>query len=264
MTKIGKDKEGKYHPPKGSPSGKNKKKAVVDSDTIAGNLEDNGDAIPDNVRVRHPNRHAGKRDRVSKKNTIEVAKNSTLVSSAASPADKTADVEEIKDVKLEFLKELSTKSFPVCISIYLPTHTGGVEVNQRQDFIGFKNILQRVTSELKTKAMDENAIQVLLAPAFDLLKNDAFWNNLSQGLSVFIGKDYFRLYRMPFSPAESVTVNSSFTIKPLLNVLASPEYFYILVISKKQSLFYKADAFRIEPIPVPELPDGIYDVVHFE
>src|SRR5688572_19628450 len=188
MTKIGKDREGNYHPPKGSPSGKSKKKAMVENETIADNLESNGDEIPDNVRVRHPNRHTGKKgDRANKKNTIRVAKNSTMVSEATSSADSAVDADEIKEMKVEFLKELNARSFPVCISIYLPTHSSGVAVNEKQDFIAFKSSIQRIIAELKTKGMDDKAMQELLAPAFDLINNDVFWNNLSPGLAVFIG-----------------------------------------------------------------------------
>jgi hypothetical protein len=88
--------------------------------------------------------------------------------------------------------------------------------------------------------------------------------NLSQGLAVFISEDQFKFIKMPVAPKEEVIVNSSFYLSPLIPIMTSKEYFFILVLSKKQSKLYRADAFGINYIPVPELPDGIDDVVHFE
>jgi hypothetical protein len=56
----------------------------------------------------------------------------------------------------------------------------------------------------------------------------------------------------------------SFFLNPLIPLMTTREYFYLLVISKKQSKLFKVDAFGIQYIDIPEIPNGIDDVVHFE
>ncbi|HEY3405943.1 MAG TPA: hypothetical protein VGK59_21305 [Ohtaekwangia sp.] len=263
MAKTGKDREGKYHPPKGSPSGRKKeKKTVEQGNNITDDLDDMDSA--GSIHFRHPNRNRQKNDeRTAKKDVITTAKNSTAVSAAPATGSPVVP-DEILSMNTEALKMLESVSASPCISIYLPTHSSGVEVNERKDFIAFKNSIQQVTAELKQKALRDDHIQKLLSPAYDLLRNDVFWNALSPGLAVFIAENFFRVYKMPLSPAASVTTGKSFRVRPLVQILMATEYFYVLVISKKQALFYKADAFNMTPIPVPEMPDGVEDVVHFE
>jgi hypothetical protein len=81
---------------------------------------------------------------------------------------------------------------------------------------------------------------------------------------VFISDDMFRYLKMPYQPKEEMLVNSSFYITPLLPLAAKGDYFYLLVLSKKQAKFYRADAFGMNEIKVNELPNGVDDVVHFE
>jgi hypothetical protein len=46
-----------------------------------------------------------------------------------------------------------------CISIYIPTHRSGVEVNEKQDAIIFKNALQAVNTELQKKGLSSQEIE---------------------------------------------------------------------------------------------------------
>src|SRR3954471_22639660 len=85
----------------------------------------------------------------------------------------------------EFIDIVNYKSSP-CISVYLPTHRAGNEVNQKQDAIAFKNELQSTRLELLSEGLDEQLVNELLNPAFMLCKDDAFWNDQLSGLAVFI------------------------------------------------------------------------------
>jgi hypothetical protein len=137
-------------------------------------------------------------------------------------------------------------------------------VNALADQTYFKNILQQVTASLKRKKIDDAIIAKMLKPGFELIRNDAFWRNLTTGLAVFISDDYFRYLKMPCQPREKIMVNSSFYVSPLMPVVSNSDYFYLLVLSKKQALFYRADAFGMVQIQVDGMPNGVDDVVHFE
>jgi hypothetical protein len=103
-----------------------------------------------------------------------------------------------------------------------------------------------------------------LKPAYDLLRNEAFWSNLSRGLAIFIADGFFRYVRLPLSPRSELLVNTSFYLTPLIPVMTSRDYFYVLVLSKKQAKLYRADAFGMQYVPVTEMPNGMEDVIHFE
>ena len=263
MAKTGKNWEDKYHAPKASPSAKKKRKKTAEQgDAIAADLIDL-DSVG-SIHFRHPNRNREKNDeRNTRKDVLTTAKNSTAISSVAAPAS-TPVVGEILTMNADALKIITSVSDAACISIYLPTHASGVEVNERKDFVVFKNSIQQAAAELKKRGHNDDYISKLLAPAHELLHNTNFWNTLSPGLAVFIAENFYRIYKMPVSPAASVTVGRSFRVRSLVQVHTATEYFYVLVISKKQALFYKADAFGMIHIPIPEMPNGIDDVVHFE
>jgi hypothetical protein len=259
---MGKDKDKKYHPPKG------KGITTTNSDTLDQQLEieekyviqTDSDKVAGNIRVRHPNRNVEKGvNRENKKNhsnkTIAVAfeENGSSAGEELSPF-----------MSKEELVILANHTSECCITVYIPTHRSGVEVNEQMDSIAFKNALQQVESALKQKDFDSIKIASLLKPGYNLLRNNPFWYSLSEGLVVFISEGFFKYLKIPSTPAQKILINNSFYVGPLVPVILAKEYFYLLVISKKQAKLYHADNFGMKYIAVKELPNGVDDVVHFE
>lgn len=163
----------------------------------------------------------------------------------------------------EFIEIVNYKSSP-CISIYLPTHRAGNEVNEKQDAIAFKNELQDTRLALLSEGLDEQLINELLNPAFMLCKDDAFWNDQLNGLVIFIANGFFKTIKLPFTVNAEYYINSTFLISPLMPLLTNNEPFYLLAISKHNAKFYQGDAYSLEPLDVEGMPNGMEDVVHFE
>jgi hypothetical protein len=271
---MGKDKEGAYHPPKGKPSGSNSGEESLEiNQSTSGSVEQHqemadkytkgADELPANVRVRHPNRNVNKGE--EKKN----GKNSNAKSKSNSQDSEDVETRTLADelpgiLSKELFESLVNFKGEYCISLYLPTHRSGAQVNEMEDNIAFKHFLQEVVNGLKSEGVDQARIQHLLEPAYDLLSNEAFWRNLDQGLAVFIAEDFFKFIKMPDVPAREMLINSTFMVKPLVNAMTVNEYFYLLVVSKKQAKFFKANAFGMQQIQIDELPNGIDDVVHLE
>lgn len=151
-----------------------------------------------------------------------------------------------------------------CITIYLPTHSSGVEVNEKHDFIVFKNLLQEATRELATMGMTTDEIDELLKPAHALLRDDSFWLNLSEGLAVFVAKGFFKTLKLPQPTKQELHINAAFHLSPLVPFVGHTDHFYLLVFSKNASAFYKGDAFGLQRMEVEGLPQGLNDVIHFE
>jgi hypothetical protein len=276
---MAKDREGKYHTPKGKPSSIGKVKAtelhIQDLDHMEENFEladkyTTGET-EDALNLRHPNRdvHKIKREKSSAADKTGNTGNKVMAeenfeNKEIEKEETPPSVEELPGTLSKMLfAELANYSATCCISIYLPTHKAGVEVNQQMDALAFKNALQKTSVILREKMPIDQA-EKILEPGYALLRNEGFWRKLSNGLAIFIADGFFKFIKMPIIPKEEILTNTSFYISQLIPLLASKEHFYLLVISKKQAKLFRADAFGMQFISIPEMPNGIEDVVHLE
>lgn len=270
---MGKDREGKFHTPKGKPSGANKEEGLglrqtfdpadLDRDQeITERYTPLGpDELSPDVHVRHPNRNTGKREDFSRtEDTTFKSREQTFTEDNA----KTEPEELVPIIPKDLFTFLSSYQSDACVSILLPTHPAGVEVNEQVDMIEFKNALQQVEKSLIQKNIDVLRIKKMLEPGYDLVRDDKFWRMQSAGLAVYISDDFFKFIRLNGTINKEILVNNSFCVSSLIPFMVRKEFFYLLVISKKDVKFYKADSFGIEHIPVDELPTGVDDVVRFE
>jgi hypothetical protein len=273
---MGKDKEGKFQPSKGRPSGTGK---VIDQPlhlSAPGALE-NYLEIADkyttgsaeeatNVRIRHPNRNVHKDEErsQSRRDTQQNNRGTNDTMRKAATIQKTVQPDEYLVLNKEAFHELAGYHASRCISVYMPTHESGSAVNEKFDTITFKNKLQQIAAALRSNDTDHTLIDRLLDPGYKLLNNQNFWLNLSKGLAVFIADGKFSYFKMPYAPKEDMMINTSFYLSPLIPVMTQNEHFFLLVLSKKQARFYRADAFGMKHIPLAEMPNGIEDVVHLE
>lgn len=266
---MGKVKGGSY--PEGNFSDSKKDESASAGNPFSGSVEQyqelthttGQDEVPANAKVRHPNRNLNKEERRAEKNS-----NKNTGKNRSQNLDDGQTVTTAQELPGVLTKDLfqSLVSFKgdFCVSVYLPTHRSGVEVNQLEDGIMFKNALQEIASDLKNKGVDQVRIQRMLEPGYELLRDIGFWRNQELGLAVFIADDYFKFVKMPDTPMREWLINSSFMVKPLVNAMTIKEYFYLLVVSKKQAKFFKADAFGMQQVKLDELPNGVDDVVHLE
>ena len=167
-------------------------------------------------------------------------------------------------ISKEEFTELANYQSERCISIYMPTHRSGVEVNEKQDAIVFKNALQKINTDLQKQGLDAPTIERILKPGFELYNNQIFWNSQLDGLAVFIADGYFKTIQLPFKVKDEQFLNHNFFLSPLIPAITSEEEFYLLVLSKHDAQFYEGNAFGMQRIMVEGLPNGMEDVVHFE
>jgi hypothetical protein len=263
---MGKDREGKFHPTKGKPSGNGKEidrelhlsgdgsleqyLEIADKYAVDEAAQDGG------LAVRHPNRNVAKGE---SRPTQKSSRYGTLLADRS-----TITPEELLTLSKESFAELANFTSSCCVSVYLPTHQAGVAVNEQRDAITFKSTLQRIQAALKAKGMEQAMIDHFLEPGYVLLKDEKFWFGLTKGLAVFMSDGYLKYFRMPFEPKEELMINTSFRISPLVPVMTQKDYFYLLTLSKKQAKLFRGDVFGLTHIPIDEMPNGVDDVVHFE
>lgn len=273
---MGKDREGRFHPKKGKPSGSGREgnlglRTSIDENELQRDEEitekytSAEDELAPNVHMRHPNRNTAKGDeeehamreesQVTYKNRYDTL-HKPFDARRAEPMERPLSKDDFTS--------LANHREEYCVTLYLPTHKYGVEVNERQDAIRFKHMLQQVQQQLLQKGMARDMVETMLQPGFDLQQDDDFWRRQQNGLAVFITQDRCRYIQLPFHVEQQCYINHSFYVSGLLPLLSNKEHFYLLVLSKRKATLYEADAFGMWEIPVEGMPRGMDDVVHFE
>jgi len=263
---MGKDQSGGFHPPKGKPTG-GKPEGLGISTTAPEEIEaylDRTDEyvlddenLDPSITVRHPNRHPGGGGSDRKPNLRET--DTTIEMATASNVD--TEPEQLPDIlDKELFAELANFRSDCCVTIYLPPHQSGVEVNEKQDAILLKNTLKDVAVQLTDHGIETAKIEQLLTPAYALLQQDRFWGRMGKGLALFIADGYFKYLKMRVTPQHTAVCQKRFYMTPLVPLLTCKTYFYLLVINKQKCKLFRANAFGMEFIDVPGLPDEMLDV----
>jgi hypothetical protein len=83
------------------------------------------------------------------------------------------------------------------VSLYLPTHRSGIEVEQ--DPIRLRNLMAASEHELALLGWSPRDIADLLAPARALVGDEDYWRHQSAGLAVFVAAGVFHTFRAPIT-----------------------------------------------------------------
>jgi hypothetical protein len=130
------------------------------------------------------------------------------------------------------LEQLMRKEQQWCVSIYLPTHRTGADV--QQDPIRLNNLLREAEKRLSDQGVGRRDVQKMLEPASKLLQDSHFWQNQSDGLAIFLSSNGVRRYRLPLNFKELIIVDDHFYIRPLLPLFTGDGQFYILALSQNK------------------------------
>lgn len=166
---------------------------------------------------------------------------------------------KIKMLKREELQSLAGKQNSHCVSIYLPTHRAGVET--RQDPINLKNLLREAENSLLALGLTGKEARELINPAEQLLSQVDFWQHQSDGLAVFITKDFFRHYSVPLRFPKLAVVTDRFHLKPLLRYFTSDGRYYLLALSQNQVRIFEGSRYNLNEIFPKEMPLNMADAL---
>lgn len=150
------------------------------------------------------------------------------------------------------------------MSIYLPTHQRGKEVNEGKDTIALKNHYQKIRSQIEKKGFSEQEANDYLQPIRALIDDASFWRYQEQGLAVFLAENYFKTIKLPYSASEFSWLSTSFDLGQLVPLTAKNRAFYILGISLNKVRVLEADEHGAEEIDLSaQLPEGMEDALSY-
>jgi len=136
-----------------------------------------------------------------------------------------------------------------CISIFLPVHSSGIEVNEGLDKIAFKNKLQEIRNELEKRGI--TSIDSILQKPMALLNDSAFWRNQETSLALFFSSSTFDIFKLPISVSEYTSISNQFELSPLLPLLSNEdETFYILSLNQKNIKLFKNTPYSSKEISI--------------
>ena len=150
------------------------------------------------------------------------------------------------------------------MSVYLPTHQRGKEVNEGKDAIVLKNHYQKVRSQMEQKGFSEQEANAYLQPIRALIDDASFWRYQEQGLAVFLADNYFKTIKLPYSVKEFSWLSTSFDLGQLVPLTSKNRAFYILGVSLNKVRLLEADEHGAEEVDLSsQLPEGMEDALSY-
>lgn len=159
-------------------------------------------------------------------------------------------------------KKLSESTHDHSVSIYLPTHVAGPEI--QQDPIRLKNLLSEAETKLIDAGLSTQRAELTLAPAFSLLEDENFWRYQGHGLAIFATLEDTQIYRLPLSFESLVVVSDRFHLKPLLPLFADNRYFYLLALSQNKVRFFQATRYQISEVFMEGMPQSMAEALQYD
>ncbi|MCC5624710.1 hypothetical protein [Nostoc sp. CHAB 5715] len=157
-------------------------------------------------------------------------------------------------ISREEIKTLIEQPKGNCVSIYMPTQPAGPEV--RQNPIRFKNLVREAETRLIDAGLKQEDAIALLEKSQEI-DTQEFWEQIGQGLAIFISENIFRYYTLPIDFQELVVVTDRFHIKPLLPILNGNGRFYILALSQQDVRFFEGTRYSVKQVEVENLPKSL-------
>jgi hypothetical protein len=159
---------------------------------------------------------------------------------------------------VEDFEKLSRVKGADCVSIYIPTHESGIEVNEGLDKLAFKNEVAKLKELFISGKKDPATLQ----PLFDLVEDDAFWKEQFNGLAVFLYQGYVWKFRTPISFNLFSMSAEFFMLSPLAPLLSDNGFYYVLALSRNGVRLFKSTKFTIEEINIKEIvPENMGEVM---
>jgi len=159
------------------------------------------------------------------------------------------------------LKALLDSPEDTSVSIYLPTQrTGDLE----QGPIRLKNLLREAGEKLQVMGLRQPDAEHLLDRGRALVDDSLFWHHQADGLAVFLAKNTFTYFRLPYHPDEMVVVANRFHVGPLLPMFTSDGIFYVLGLSQNKVRLVQCSRNGAREITPESLPESMADVLQFD
>ncbi|MCL2586326.1 MAG: hypothetical protein FWE35_28165 [Streptosporangiales bacterium] len=145
------------------------------------------------------------------------------------------------------------------VSLFIPTHRFGS--GMQADRIRWKNMLSETESVLADQGLRAADIAELLRPARALQLDAGSWQQMSDGLALFMRPGWHRAFRVPANLPAVGAVGGHFMIAPLLRLLAGDRHFLVLALSQRQVRLLEGSMNHVEELDLQDVPTSLREVI---
>ncbi|MCB0585396.1 MAG: hypothetical protein KDD06_08745 [Phaeodactylibacter sp.] len=139
------------------------------------------------------------------------------------------------------------------VSVFIPTYRAN---HSQEDRLRLKNALLEASRQLEEHGFQKQEARAYLEKAFELLENQRFFTELSDGLCLFVGEDFFSWEVLPVNFNPYVFVGNRFYLRPVLPVLTGQSRFFLLALSQNEVRFFEGHQHSITPVRIDDLVPG--------
>ena len=160
------------------------------------------------------------------------------------------------------LAELLVDREAPCLSLYQPTHRS--HPDNQQDPIRFRNLVKTLEDSLRLKHPTHEQRQ-LLARFHHLADDGGFWRHTVDGLAIFGGANFFRVFKLQRPVGELAIVADTFHTKPLVRIVQSADRYQVLALSRKAFRLFEGNRDVLDEVhPAQALSQSITDALKSE
>jgi Bacterial archaeo-eukaryotic release factor family 3 len=160
------------------------------------------------------------------------------------------------------LAELLVDREAPCLSLYQPTHRS--HPDNQQDPIRFRNLVKTLEDSLRLKHPTHEQRQ-LLARFHHVADDGGFWRHTYDGLAIFGGANYFRIFKLQRAVGELAIVAATFHTKPLVRIVQSADRYQVLALSRKAFRLFEGNRDVLDEVhPSQAVSQSITDALKTE
>jgi hypothetical protein len=167
----------------------------------------------------------------------------------------------MEQFRREDLLALLRKPEGTAVSIYMPTHR---VADMEGDPLVLRHLLDEAEKKLVEKGFRIAASRTLLSPARDLLRDALFWQHQEEGLVLFITPGSFSFFNLPIEVNENVVVSDEYFIKPLLPLVISDGFYYLLTLSLNHVALFRCRLDNCREIVPAKMPRSLDEAMRFD
>lgn len=161
----------------------------------------------------------------------------------------------------EDLDELVRYETAPCVSIFMPTHRAGRDIEE--DPIRLKNLTVEAQRQLEQQGVRSAEARQMLDPARRLIEDTVFWEHQGDGLALFIRPEFMRSFRVPRVLEELAVVAERFHVTPLMPLLDIEHTYYALALSEGRVRLLCGGPIGLEEVDAPDMPKSFADLDRF-
>ncbi|MBD3165058.1 hypothetical protein GF324_00500 [bacterium] len=165
-------------------------------------------------------------------------------------------------VTMEDLKSLIEERDELCTSLYMHTARGGDATQQNP--VRFKNMLKQLESYLLEMGLDQDEADSYLETPREMIDDFEFWQHQSDGLAMFMTRDKYCYYRLPYRFDEFTMLSDRYHIKPMLPLISGDGVFYVLALSQNDVRLFRGSKFFVEQMNLEGVPTSLQEALRFD